>query len=528
MVTEAVPTRPESITAEAEEEALRIWPPPLTMYAAIAAVLAWFALQLARFVGEAPDLDAMISLRESIVFHREGLSGLIADRVGTGVHPPLMDTLTSLAFALFGEDPRSQHLLGLVFFVVLAAAAERLLAPWLSAGQRIAAAFAVAICPALAIVMALVTREGLIIVILAAALAIALAPVPARPRHLLGLSAVLALLPLTKDASLVLVLPFVLHAAFTGHAAWRDRIHRGAIVLVLPITASLLWRAVLALKGGHSWDTWVVSTNAGDGPYVVAVRAMFGFEKGIYLRQNLANAFIVNWLWVPALLALATLVLLWRRPSGAALQRAVALLGGLALVSIWTTLTFPTFTVPRYAAPVIMFTTLIAALGVPLWPRRARPFVLGVLIAAFALGAWSPTDPVTRAIWGTTSVGGERIYDTPERERGPDRMAINFATLRATQRMNERLRRIFASDVTSVTGDCNAMKFGEKLFSVGFQPAAFDRAIPGARPLKCVSVADLPPEAANGKDKIGLVRTAEEDAQNQPPAVTGSAIVVIH
>lgn len=337
----------------------------------------------------------------------------------------------------------------------------------------------------------------------------------------------LALLPLTKDAGLALVIPFAVLAAFTGEPAWRHRIRRGARVLALPVAAAVVWRVVLAIAGGSAWHTWVVSTRADDGPFIVALRAALGLENGIYLRQNLANAFIVNYLWLPTLLALATLVLLWRRPAPGALRRAVALLAGLAFVCTVTTLRFPTFTVPRYAAPLILFTLLIALLGLPLWPRRARPFVLGALILAFALGAWSPTDPVTRAIWGTTSVGGERIYDTAERERGPDRMAINFAVLRATERMNARLRRVFATDVTLVTGDCNAMKFGEKLFSVGFQAGAFDRGIPGARPLRCVPVDELPPGAANGKEKIALVRTVEEDASGRPPAVSGPAIVVV-
>jgi hypothetical protein len=48
--------------------------------AAVAAVLAWYLIQLASYVGEAPDLDAMVSLRESLVAHRDGLHGLIADR----------------------------------------------------------------------------------------------------------------------------------------------------------------------------------------------------------------------------------------------------------------------------------------------------------------------------------------------------------------------------------------------------------------------------------------------------------------
>jgi hypothetical protein len=521
--------RPTLETATAVEEPssrLRVIAP--STGAAVGAVLAWFAVQLGQFVGEAPDLDAMISLRESIVFHRTGLKGLIADRVGTGVHPPLMDTLNSIFFSVFGEDPRSQQLIAILLFAVLAAAVERLLAPWLSTGLRVASAFAVAICPALAVVMFTVSREGLVLVLLAVSLAIALAPGEFDQRRMLVLGGVLALLPLTKDACLVLVAPFGVYAAFTGAPAWRERLGRAASVMALPILVAVLWRIVLKLYGGHAWDTWVTSSKADDGPFVVAVRAMFGMEKGLVLRQNLANAWIVNYLWLPALLALATLVLVWRRPATAAMQRALALIGGLAAMFAWTTLTFPTFTVPRYATPLILLTLLIVLVGLPLWPRRARPFVVGALILVFLLGAWSPTDPISRKLFHTTSVGGEQIYDTAQFDRGPDRMVINFAALRASERMNARLRRVFASGVTMVTGDCDSMKFGEKLFSVGFQPSVYDRGIPGARPIRCVRPNELPPGAANGPDKIGLVRTVEEDAANAPPAVTGKSVVVIH
>jgi hypothetical protein len=321
------------------------------------------------------------------------------------------------------------------------------------------------------------------------------------------------------------------------------KLRRGALVLAPAVAAGLAWRLVLAIAGGSNWHTWIVSKHADDGPYVVAIRAIFGLEGSIYWRQNLVNAFIVNYLWVPALLAVAAIVLAVRRPAATAIspsgnpsdpsrarcRRAIALLAGLGVVYAWTTLTFPTFTEPRYATPLTLVTILIALIGLPLWSARWRPVMIGVLIVAFAAGSWSPTDPISRKFYGTTSVGGEQIYNTAELQRGPDRMVINYAILRASHRVNARLRRIFASGATLVTGDCNAMKFGEKLFSVGFQASAFDRGIPGARAgLKCVPVDQLPPGAANGNDKIALVRTPEEDAQNQPLAVTGKAIVVIH
>ena len=74
-----------------------------------------------------------------------------------------------------------------------------------------------------------------------------------------------------------------------------------------------------------------------------------------------------------------------------------------------------------------MLTLLLVFIGLRQWPRRAQPVIIGALLFVFVAGAWSPTDPVSRKIWGTTSVGGEQIYDTAERQRGPDRMNINFA-----------------------------------------------------------------------------------------------------
>jgi hypothetical protein len=509
----------------APERASR-WPRrlPPTMCAAMGVVLLWFALELGQFVGEAPDFDAMVALRESLVLFQQGFHGLIASADGTGIHPPLADAVNFLAFSVLGPDPRSQQLVSIALFLALAAFVERLLAPSLGPVQRVLAALAVAICPSLAIALFFVSREGLLMVILAGALLVTFSTGVQRRPLILG--CVLALMPLAKETGIALVAPFAVYVFLTGGGNAEERIIRVLYAAGIPILVALIWRAVLAAAGGSPWHTWVLSDHAGDGPYVVALRAMFGLEKGIYLRQNLANAFIVNYLWLPAALALASVVLVVRRGSRRE-RRVVALLCGIAVVYAWTTLTFPTYTEPRYAAPLTMVTLLVVLFSLARWPRVGRGIVLGALLFAFAAGAWAPTDPISRSVFGTTSVGGEQIYNTAELQRGPDRMNINFAVLRASRRVNERLRRIFRTDAALVTGDCNSMKFGEKLFTVGFTPSAYDRGIPGARPLKCVFPKDLPPGAADGREHIVLVRTPEEDAHGDPLAVTGSAVLVI-
>jgi hypothetical protein len=514
-------TRERPPSAERGQASAPRWLVQPTTWAAMGAVLLWFAIQLGPFVGDAPDLDAMVSLRDSLVVFHHGFHGLIARAAGAGIHPPLLDLLNVGAFTVFGEDPRSQQILAILLFAGFAAAVERLLAPWLGSVQRVVAAFVISICPSLAIAMFLVSREALIFVTLVVAL------LPAVRRRPVALGLVLALLPLTKENGVVLVLPFAVDAVLAARRERESWLRRVALVAGPSVAAALGWRVVLALLGGSSWHAWVFSSHADDGPYVVAGRAMLGLEHWLYLRQNLANAFVVNYLWLPALLAVVTLVLLVRRATDPAQRRVAALVVALALLYAWTTLTFPTFTEPRYATPLTMLTILLVLLGLPQWPRVARPVVLGALLVVFVAGAWSPTDPVSRALFGTTSIGGERVYDTDVHQRGPDRIDLNFALLRITRGVNDRLRRIYSTDAALVTGDCNTLKFGEKLFTVGSFPEAFDRDLPGARPLRCVPISELPSGAATGPEHIVLVRTPEEDARKTPLGISGPSILVV-
>jgi hypothetical protein len=170
---------------------------------------------------------------------------------------------------------------------------------------------------------------------------------------------------------------------------------------------------------------------------------------------------------------------------------------------------------------------LCALLGLALWPARLRGIALAALVVVFALGAWGPTDPISKDKWGTVKVGGEEIYDTTIEHRGPDRQVINFSMLRASKRLDERLKRLFATDATMATGDCFTLKVGEKLYSIGLKPEAYERALPGARNLPCVTPDQLPPDAANGPNKIALLRSPEDEAANAPPIIQGPSVIVV-
>jgi hypothetical protein len=485
----------------------------------------WFAIQLGPFIGEAPDFDPMVAFRESLIVKRDGFGALI-DQAPAGIHPPGLDVIASASFILFGEDIRSERLVAIALFVVMVICFERLLAPWLSSGLRIVAAAGIAICPSLAIVVFEMMREGLMLVVLAPALMLALAP-GERSRRGLWLGLVLALLPLIKETGLLLAAPFGLYWAWIGPKPWKERLKRLVLVAGPAVVAAGVWRLILVAADAEPWRSNLLTKHTDDGSYVLGIGAMFGREGTLFLRQNLANGLIVNWLWLPTALALVTLVLCLRKSTPRPLRRAIALLTGLAVIYAWSTLTFPTFTVPRYAAPLTLFVVLVAVLGLPLYKAWMRPVVLGVLVASFLAGAWSTTDPISKKAYGTVTIGGEEIYNTAEISRGPDRMLFNLAILRADRRLNARLRRLYASDATIATGDCNAMKIGEKLYSVGLVSTAYDRALDGARPIACVPFDQLPPDAATGAARVAVLRTPEDEALQTPVPLVGPSVFVI-
>ena len=155
----------------------RWWSFPASTWAAVGLVLAWFTVQLGRFIGEAPDLDSLIGFRGSALIYRDGFAGLVKGINGEGVHPPLMDLINFTGFALFGLQPSSIQLMSIPLFIAFVIGVERLLSRYIESGRlRVAATFAIAICPALALPLYSVWREGLMSIILVVALCLALRP----------------------------------------------------------------------------------------------------------------------------------------------------------------------------------------------------------------------------------------------------------------------------------------------------------------------------------------------------------------
>ena len=197
----------------------------------------------------------------------------------------------------------------------------------------------------------------------------------------------------------------------------------------------------------------------GEGGVIVLVGTLL--RGGILdpsTRSSLALMFVVGFLWVPTVWMLADLAIgavrhvrnQPARPLPGVDRPALAFVVVVLLAEAWLLSRFETYSNARYYLPVFPL-ALIAAYAA-LARLGARPLARGALIAAttvlLAVSAVRTVDPVSRAIWGTFSVGEHSLLSITSLRNeccghGRDQLGYNlefthFASLQDA--LYERLR----------------------------------------------------------------------------------------
>jgi 4-amino-4-deoxy-L-arabinose transferase-like glycosyltransferase len=426
----------------------------------------WSCVAVLPWAGDAPDLDAMVNLRESFVFYRSGVGGLLENRGGS-THPPLIYIFNSLGFALFGQRPLSLALMGLLLLVWLGLVLFNIFSESASPCMSALAAFVLSMNPLLVSCFRFMMSEGLIVLTTASCLLFYLR------RKWVLLAIALCAFGLVKQTALVFVGAFGLAVLFSERTSWRRRIGTASGICLPVAFVAAGWMSFLAFKGGGAWNNEIMGNSSGGNPFTVALHALLGGFTSVYFRQNLANAFLVNFNWV-SLLGGAFAVQMWlrHREQRARLFPVAALC---VLVYALFVFPFPTWTIPRYGLPALFPLLVLGALALLRCDTRWGASALLGLGALSVVAQFLSFDPLTRAVYGTFEQRGQEVYDTHYSWRGPDRVMYNLQLALMSRVQNARLQKVFDSGASVMVGDCHDLKFGEKAWSVSAYPEQFSR-----------------------------------------------------
>jgi 4-amino-4-deoxy-L-arabinose transferase-like glycosyltransferase len=449
----------------------------------IAALLIWFLVAVVPWIHEAPDLDAMVNLRESFTFYEKGLRGLLESRGGS-THPPLVYIVSYFAFSVGGARPESMYAIGFILLVVTTLVLYELLKRHDNDRQAALAAFVVGMNPMVASSYMFVMSESLIVFIFCMSLLALL-----RGRSFL-LAICLCGFALVKQTALVFLGPFALAVFLSRQMTWTHRIARTIAVIAPACVCAGGWMIYLHYLGGRAWNSQLMSGNSGENPFAAFLTAMMDGVFSIYFRQNLANAFVLNFNWLGVIiLGIAAINVL--RGSHFFEHCRPKIMWICLLTSLFYSFfvfPFPTWTIPRYGLPGLYPVLVLAAFVIMRAPWSSR--VLVAIGSVFLVAQFYSIDPITTAIYGRFNERNQLIYSTDYSWRGPDRAMYNFQMSLMSREQNKLIRKIFDSPSNIIIGDCHEFKISEKIWTVSSHPKYYPQ-FENIRYIPCMPTSDL-------------------------------------
>ena len=234
---------------------------------------------------------------------------------------------------------------------------------------------------------------------------------------------------------------------------WRKRrplhpVGKGVVVAVLrewplavPVLLFLGYLVYYKLRASAAPDAAPVLWGGGGGAIVLVGTLLRGGVLDPSTRSSLALMFVVGFLWLPTLWILADLAVGAVRHVGNRPARALAgvdrpALGFIVVVllaEVWLLSRYVTFSNARYYLPVFPL-VLLAAYAALVRLRLRPPARLGLIAVStvlLAISAVRTIDPVSRAIWGTFSVGDHSLLSITSLRNeccghGRDQLAYNL------------------------------------------------------------------------------------------------------
>lgn len=441
----------------------------------LCALLPWliFLILTLPYFGQAPAMDPMINYRHSTAFFHEGFTGIVNE--GVTAHPPLLYSLSTLAFYLFGKSPLSVNMLGALIFLASSLILYFTLKGVFNQRMAFASTLLLFINPLVVVNFYYLTSEALMIMgtILAFMTYI-------KSRWVL-LTIALTLLSLMKETALTIIggvfLTFIADLIIFRNTLSVKLNQRLPILAVfLPaLIVTLAWAYYLSTIGTTEWrDTTFVKDN--QGSYQIVLQNLLGLKIfNQFLIGNIVNAFINNFQWVFLVLISPILLLIkYGNPLPKIEQKKAALFFALVGITyIILTLSFPTWTIPRYSIPALLsffffFALLLIQITKPILYWAALIFLSAILLMANFVSI----DPLT-ANSKNIKIYGTSLYDQPFWNNSPDRLMYNLQFLQAVSNQNKFIKNAVDSNADIIVAQCDELKLGEKLWTISINPTFY-------------------------------------------------------
>lgn len=393
-----------------------------------------FSVIFLPFLNTIPFLDGNIDFIQSIDFKNGGFVEYFKN--WNSVHPPVKLLLTGILFYFFGANAFTYNLLGYIVGIFSIISFYFLSKKIFNNEIAKINSFLLASFPLFLSTSIFSLRDFILSCFLIASLMF-------YSRKKVFLAAIFTTLAiLTKETAMLLLIAFIIvEVIFLRHKRITHLLFFG-----IPFLFFYSWNYYLQINNKNSWQEWLFSENASSGTVDVILNNLINFQfLNIYAYQHWKQLFFLNFNWVYWLFAIIGIFtgvkkIIFKK-NFVRKEKIKPLLVIFIFCSsyLMTVLSLQTYTIPRYALPILVFMLIPAGFGLNFLTKVFK-VKLFYFIPSLIFLLFFSFDPISRSFWGQTKVLDQEFYGVNNYLAGNDGITYNLQYLLVAGKRSKILR----------------------------------------------------------------------------------------
>lgn len=392
-----------------------------------------FSLLFLPHIMSLPYLDGSIDFTQTVLYHIGGFP--LYFQIFSSIHPPLKIFLYDFLYSIFGIHAAITTLTGYLWGI-LGIVSFFLLLKKLAPGSEKIGTLLLALNP-------LFLAAGLFSLtdyILTNLLLTTLTAYVFKKKIIFVIC--LSGLVLTKETGLLAPIIFLIIGLLVF---LKNKFHKEKtdfFLYSIPLAAYYIWGLFLKTQNKSSWNDWIFAETKNQGTFYTIfhnITTLHIFNK--FAAQHFLQLFFLNFNWIIIAISIyITIIILKRKENRKKIVHKITLFDAqsktvlfiliFCILYVLTVLTLQTYTIPRYALPIIPFLILwFSVVATQLKNLLIRITAIFVIFLFTILGLFFSIDPIANALWGKVEVLGQNVYATNYHLSGNDGLTYNYQYL---------------------------------------------------------------------------------------------------
>lgn len=410
-----------------------------------------FSILYLPFINSIPYMDGSIDLIRSSDFYHGGFN-LYFHNWGS-VHPPLKLFITNILFYLFGINTYSYNIIGFVFGILGIIFIYKLCENLFDKKTAFTSSLLLATSPIFLAVGIFGLTDYLTSILILISLNFY------SKKNYLFYSLLCSLAVLTKETGLLLpITVFLIDSMYSlkqRHKILKkiNLLISRLVYLFLPFITYYCWTLFMDMNGQTAWNDWNFSTTANKGSVYTIINNIFTFSfLNKYAYQNWAQLFLLNFNWIMwGIFSIGFTIYIFKNfikiknnlLLGNQTTKTILILIIFPVLYIFTVLSFQTYTIPRYATPILTLLPIGISWSIVNFIYKSNlglKLLFSILFFfIILLRLFYSVDPISLKLWGKTNILGENFYALNEYLAGNDGITYNMEYLFLAKKRSDQI-----------------------------------------------------------------------------------------